>query len=225
MPAGADAFVPSDHELEKRVFLGVAAVVIALLLTSWRGAGEAPVFRMVLLDEPPPIEVADLPELPPPQEVEVPPLVVERLVIPWPDTREIMVPPEVDFEPEAVHFDAPPLQSPRHDRRPRPPRMESSQPVREGMAGLDEPRLIEAPAPKYPPAARRIACSGTVVIEALIGRDGRVRSTRLLRSVEDCPGLDESALEAVARRRYVPGVLQGREVEVLAIIKVSFELQ
>jgi len=197
-------------EIEKRAFLGVAAAVILLLLVPWRGADAGPSYRMLVVEEPPPLEVAPLPDLPPPPPVVASPLPplphVDLVPIPEP----IEVPPEDYAELEAEVFVAPRDASRPRSSGPHPPPPRDSGPVREGMAGLDTPQLLEGPAPKYPRSARTIGCGGTVIIEAFIDTEGRVRRTELIQGVEGCPGLDEAAMKAVAKRRYRPGRLEGR---------------
>lgn len=209
-------------ETEKRVLLGVALTVVALLLLPWPRGEDVPAFRVVLVD-PPPLEELPLPDPPPPPpEVVEPKIPKPPIVVPGP--RDVEVPPEEHVEPEVERFDATP-RAPRSDRRwpPRPP-AGRSEPVREGLAGLEKPRLIEAPTPRYPAACRVTQRGGEVIVEALIGRDGSVLSARLLKRAS-CEPLNQAALEAVLARRYVPGRLEGREVEVFAIVKVDFQLR
>lgn len=69
--------------------------------------------------------------------------------------------------------------------------------------GAALPRIQQRAAPAYPARARRAGREGRSEIALRIGRDGRVVATRLHRSAGD-PSLDEAALAAVHRWRFVP---------------------
>jgi len=76
--------------------------------------------------------------------------------------------------------------------------------------------------PEYSEEARRAKYQGVVVLYAEIGRDGRARNLRVTRSLG--LGLDEKAIEAVAKWRFRPGYKDGRPVTVAATIEVNFRL-
>jgi TonB family protein len=91
-------------------------------------------------------------------------------------------------------------------------------PVRVG-GDIREPRRIHYVEPVYPPIARAAAVSGTVIIDATIAADGTVRDMRVLRSV---PLLEQAALDAVRMWQYSPTLLNGRPVEVVMTVTVTF---
>ncbi len=62
---------------------------------------------------------------------------------------------------------------------------------------------------------------GIVVVEATIGPDGRVQSTKLLQSI---PLLDAAALDAIRQWEYVPTVVNGKAVAVVLNVTVRFAL-
>ena len=78
-------------------------------------------------------------------------------------------------------------------RRHRP----TGAPVQVG-GSISRPERIHYVAPDYPPLARAARREGTVILEAVLDTDGRVREARVLRSV---PLLDAAALEAVQQWR------------------------
>ena len=84
------------------------------------------------------------------------------------------------------------------------------------------PRKIVDARPAYPDVARTARVQGTVVIEAIIDRTGRVDEVRVVRSV---PLLDQAALDAVRQWRYTPSTLRGQPVAVLITITINFTLQ
>ncbi|MEM7247933.1 MAG: TonB family protein [Acidobacteriota bacterium] len=173
------------------------------------------------------IEVPVLYEYTPP--VKEPPKIEKRKPI---DVPKIALPDPTPADPEP-YFEPPPEPEAepiasdvviRRGMPKGPPVRPRADPVREGTMGLENPRLVKDPRPDYPAVARRAQFEGTVIIEAVIGSDGRVKRTRLLRGVGRF-GLDEAALEAVRKRVYEPGRLEGRPVEVLSTIHVSFRLR
>jgi len=81
-------------------------------------------------------------------------------------------------------------------------------------------KLTSAWSVSYPEVARRDGIAGVVVVAARVGRDGRVRETRIANSV---PGLDESAAATVQRYEFSPAVDQGHEVETWVLAPVRFD--
>ena len=75
----------------------------------------------------------------------------------------------------------------------------------------------------YPPAALRQRIQGRVLVGFVIGKNGAVRDSKILRSVGG--GCDEVVLNAVRRLpRFVPGRQQGKPVSVSFTVPVSFRL-
>ena len=95
-------------------------------------------------------------------------------------------------------------------------------PVRVSRSGprADQRSSTFGPHIPRPPDRRRI--QGTVILEAILDRDGRIDRLKVVRSV---PLLDAAALEAVRRWRYTPTVLNGQPVAVLMTITIHFTLQ
>ncbi len=82
-------------------------------------------------------------------------------------------------------------------------------------------RAIHQPRPDYPPLARMARIQGVVRLEAVISTDGTIQNLKL---ISGPPLLVPAALEAVARWRYQPTLLNGEPVEVLTEIDVNFHL-
>jgi protein TonB len=93
--------------------------------------------------------------------------------------------------------------------------------VRVGGA-IIPPRKIKDATPTYPAAARAARIGGVVIVEAVIGRDGRIASARVVRSV---PLLDAAALDAVREWRYTPTLLNGQPVDVVLTVAVNFAFE
>ena len=81
--------------------------------------------------------------------------------------------------------------------------------------------LIYRVQPEYPVIARQARIQGTIVLHALIGRDGRIEK---LQVVNGHPMLVQSAIDAVSQWRYRPYILNNEPVEVETQITVNFTL-
>ena len=110
---------------------------------------------------------------------------------------------------------------PLPDVAPPPPPPPPKEPIRVG-GSIREPQKIRHVAPVYPTIAQRAGVHGTVILEAVIGEDGRVRNLRPLRSVSL---LDEAAMEAVRQWQFTPTLLNGQPVPVVMTVTVTFTLQ
>jgi periplasmic protein TonB len=91
---------------------------------------------------------------------------------------------------------------------------------------LSEPiiqaQLISRVEPRYPPLAVQIHLQGTVLLHAIISRQGTITS---LEVASGHPLLVQAALDAVRHWRYRPTMLNGEPVEVETTITVIFQLQ
>ena len=104
---------------------------------------------------------------------------------------------------------------------PPPPRREPpKQNIRIGGDVL-EAKIIKRVMPVYPPLAKQMRLSGTVRLEGVIARDGRVAN---LQVVSGHPMLAAAAVDAVRQWLYRPTLLNGDPVEVIAPIDVRFIL-
>jgi periplasmic protein TonB len=100
------------------------------------------------------------------------------------------------------------------------PRPKPSGPVRVS-AGVAKGRLLSPIEPVYPAIARTARIQGTVVIEAIISKQGLVEQAHI---VTGPPMLAQAALAAVSRARYVPYKLNGEPVDVETTINIVFSL-
>jgi protein TonB len=99
----------------------------------------------------------------------------------------------------------------------RPPR---ERPVWKGEA-VQEAMLVNRVVPVYPQPALQMRIEGTVMLRAVIGRDGTVQSLEVL---SGHPMLAKAAVIAVREWRYRPTLLRGEPVEVETFITVIFTL-
>lgn len=88
-------------------------------------------------------------------------------------------------------------------------------------ARVAEANLIHDVPPQYPPEAGRSRIEGTVVLMAVIDKDGTVRDVRVESGL---PILAQAAIDAVKQWRYKPYVIDGQPVEVDSRITINFTL-
>ncbi|MBI3932495.1 MAG: energy transducer TonB [Acidobacteria bacterium] len=86
---------------------------------------------------------------------------------------------------------------------------------------IKEPRKLEHVNPVYPDIAKQARVQGVVILECVIGADGRVAKVRVLRGI---PLLTEAAVEAVRQWVYAPTLLNGVPVPVIMTVTVNFKL-
>jgi protein TonB len=98
--------------------------------------------------------------------------------------------------------------------KPTPQRVRVSQGVTAGL-------LVHKVTPQYPPLAKQARIQGSVVLHAVIGKDGKVQNLQL---VSGHPMLTQSAIQAVKQWQYKPYYLNGQPVEVDTNITVNFSL-
>jgi|SRR5580700_699931 TonB family protein len=88
--------------------------------------------------------------------------------------------------------------------------------------GVMAAQKISGPNPIYPPDAKKARVQGEVVLDAVIGKDGKVEN---LNVVSGPPMLQSSSIEAVRQWIYKPFLLNGDPVEVRTSIHVIYSLK
>jgi len=94
-------------------------------------------------------------------------------------------------------------------------------PVRIGGA-IKPPTKTKDVRPEYPATAQSSRLQGVVILEVVIGPDGRVDRVAVLRSI---PLLDQAAMDAVKEWEFTPTLLNGAPVPVIMTVTVNFTLQ
>jgi protein TonB len=84
------------------------------------------------------------------------------------------------------------------------------------------PRKVVDARPEYPQNARDAKIQGVVILEIVIGENGAVIDTKILRSI---PELDQPAIDAVRQWIFEPTLLNGEPVEVEMTVTINFSLQ
>ncbi len=96
-----------------------------------------------------------------------------------------------------------------------PTRLRISQGVSKGLLAF----RVE---PTYPPLARAARIQGTVILTAIIDKDGTIQN---LQVVSGHPMLTPAAIDAVKQWRYKPYVLSGQPIPVETTVTVTFSLR
>jgi periplasmic protein TonB len=88
-------------------------------------------------------------------------------------------------------------------------------------SGVATGQLLAQIQPVYPAIARAARIQGTVVVQAIISKDGKIEQ---LHVISGPPMLQSAATEAIQRARYRPFLLNGEPVAVETTINVVFTL-
>lgn len=76
--------------------------------------------------------------------------------------------------------------------------------------------------PQYTPAARQAHVEGTVILESIIGENGRISNLRILQNLPK--GMGIQALEAICHWRFKAAQKEGKPVKVYYALTVNFNL-
>src|SRR6266436_2411880 len=94
---------------------------------------------------------------------------------------------------------------------------------RAGVNGVGSPVCFYQPPPEYSDEARKVKYQGAVVVEGIIGLDGKISNIRVVKGVG--MGLDENAVTAVKTWRCKPAAgPSGKPVATIVPIEVTFRL-
>ncbi len=83
------------------------------------------------------------------------------------------------------------------------------------------PEAITKVPPEYPDLARSANVDGTVLVQALVGKDGRVKDTKVVKSIAM---LDAAAVSAVRQWVFKPALSNNKPVAVWVAVPVRFTL-
>ena len=83
------------------------------------------------------------------------------------------------------------------------------------------PKAITKAQPQYPDLAREAGVDGTVLVQALVGKDGKVKDTRVVKSIAM---LDGAAEAAVRQWVFTPALSNNKPVAVWVAVPVKFTL-
>jgi protein TonB len=83
------------------------------------------------------------------------------------------------------------------------------------------PEAITKTTPTYPDIAREAGVDGIVMVQALVGKDGKVKDTKVVKSI---PMLDAAATSAVKQWVFKPALSNNKPVAVWVAVPVKFTL-
>ncbi|MDQ6802621.1 MAG: TonB family protein [Acidobacteriota bacterium] len=89
--------------------------------------------------------------------------------------------------------------------------------------GVKSPVVIQRVEPIYPPLAIRAHMSGSVVLECIIDKSGRIRDVRVANS--SFGAFEQPAIDAVRQWVFAPGTLNGQAVDTIFELTVKFQVK
>ena len=105
---------------------------------------------------------------------------------------------------------------------PPPPPPPPAGPLRVGGA-VKAPVVNNRVQPQYTEAARKARIEGTVIVEAIIDKNGNVDHVKVVKGLP--AGLSEQAEAAVKRWKFKPGTMNGTNVDTIFNLTVTFKLE
>jgi TonB family protein len=88
---------------------------------------------------------------------------------------------------------------------------------------VSAPKLLKKEEPTYTGSAKSNHIEGTAILQMIVSQEGRATNIEILSPLGY--GLDESAIEAISKWKFSPGMKQGIAVPILATVEVNFRLQ
>ncbi|HTK29117.1 MAG TPA: TonB family protein [Vicinamibacterales bacterium] len=92
-------------------------------------------------------------------------------------------------------------------------------------SGVTDPQLVRQVKPEYTPDAMRARIQGAATVECVVKTDGVPADCHIFRSLDSTFGLDQEAIKAAQKWRFLPGKLHGSPVNVQILIEMSFTLR
>ena len=170
------------------------------------------------LEAPPPLT-----DTPPPPQVQVaipvaPPTV--GVAVPVPDAE---APPEQTIaSQEEIAAVTPGISASDGEQLVVAPPSEDEMPKFGEYVYVEElPEAVTKVNPAYPDIAREAQVEGKVVVQALVGKDGKVKDTKVVKSI---PMLDSAAIDAVKKWVFKPALSNNKPVAVWVAVPVRFSL-
>ncbi len=87
----------------------------------------------------------------------------------------------------------------------------------------EKPRLLRQGVKVYPEDMKRLGITATVIIDALIDRQGKVRKTTVFKSAGK--SFNDAAIAAIKDSVFIPGKIAGKPVAVLFRLPIKFNLK
>jgi TonB family protein len=90
------------------------------------------------------------------------------------------------------------------------------------LPGKQHVIILYQPLPDYSDEARKARLQGTVVVQLTVGVDGMAHDMHVVRPLGK--GLDEKALESLATWQFAPAMEDGKPVESMITMEISFHM-
>jgi len=102
----------------------------------------------------------------------------------------------------------------------------ASHPSLMGDPGLTPPKINRSPSPGYPRTAEGTHIQGEVHLECVFKKTGQIENIKVVKGLGDWKlGFELEAIETLKRYRFEPGQLDGRTVDVQAVVILDFLLR
>jgi len=163
-----------------------------------------------LTDKPPPPQIQVQQQIAPP---------AAAIPVPVPDAE---APPEQTIQSqEEIAQTTPGVETGDKDVVVAPPSEDELPKLGEFVYTDELPELVSQVKPEYPQLARDAGVDGQVLVQALIGKDGKVKDTKVVKSI---PMLDAAAVTAVKQFVFKPALANNKPVVVWVAVPVKFSL-
>src|SRR5712691_4795269 len=103
-----------------------------------------------------------------------------------------------------------------------PPKPRDAPPPKVAGVDVPAPKRTKSVPPHYPPEAQAVGMRGIVILELVVGPDGKVVSARVTRSV---PPFDDAALTAAREWEYEITKVEGKPVSVILTVPIEFKMR
>jgi protein TonB len=158
---------------------------------------------------------------PPPQVAITQPIAPPTVAVPVP-VPDAEAPPEQNIaSQEEIAAITPGVSSEGENLVVAPPTDEELPKFGEYVYVEELPEVVTKVPPAYPDLAREAGVDGTVQVQALVGKDGRVKDTKVVKSI---PMLDAAAVSAVKQWVFKPALSNNKPVAVWVAVPVRFTL-
>jgi len=101
------------------------------------------------------------------------------------------------------------------------PQAAQDKPVK-ATGDIKPPKRVKMIEPVYPEEAKKQGIEGTVILEATVDVNGKVKDVKVLRAV---PALNQAAIDAVKQWVYEPKIIDGQPTAITFTVTVNFKLK
>jgi TonB family protein len=91
-------------------------------------------------------------------------------------------------------------------------------------SNIQAPKVVKRVEPRYPAGARAFHVTGIAIFACVIDKNGSVRDVEIKKALP-APTLSYMAMEALRQWKFEPGTMDGKPVEVLFNLTISYTLR